>query len=319
VVVEFAAEGDEVGARVDVVFARRAGATRARVQQALRAGAITVDGRPVAPSHRLAAGERVRGEPAPAPDLSPRPERMALAVRYSDERVLVISKPAGLVTHPARGHAGGTLVNALLALGEPLAARASARPGLVHRLDKDTSGLLLVAKDDDALSFLQTSLRARRVERRYLALVRGRPGVPSGSVDAPLGRDPGRPTLRAVVPGGKPAVTHYRVRAAGEGLALLDVRLDTGRTHQIRIHLAHIGHPVLGDRPYGGATEAASALGLRRPFLHACVLSWPDPARPEDVVTVRDGLPPELQEALARAGLDARLEAPGVGRTVAHR
>jgi 23S rRNA pseudouridine1911/1915/1917 synthase len=318
-VVEFTPAGDEVGARVDVVVARRAGTTRARVQEALRAGEITVDGRPVAPSHRLAAGEAIAGEPAPTADLGLEPEAIPLDVRYSDDRVLVVSKPAGLVTHPARGHSKGTLVNALLALGAPLAARATARPGIVHRLDKDTSGLLLVAKDDDALSYLQTELRARRVERGYLALVRGRVAVASGSIDAPLGRHPGRPTLRAVVPGGKPAVTHYRVRAAGDRLTLLDVRLGSGRTHQIRVHLAHIGHSVLGDRPYGGATELAASLGLGRPFLHAWTLSWPHPDRPGEVVTVSEGLPPDLRSALDRTGLEAPLEAPGWSRTVPNR
>ena len=284
------------------MVARRAGSTRARAQEALQAGAVTVDGRAVRPSHRLAGGETVAGTvPDPAGD-APRAQDIPLVVRHSDERVLVVSKPAGLVSHPARGHPDGTLVNALLALGEPLAARSSARPGIVHRLDRDTSGLLLVAKDDDALSFLQDALRARRVARGYVALVRGRVASPSGTVDAPVGRHPARPRLRAVVPDGKPAVTHFRRLGGDERVTLLDVRLESGRTHQIRVHLAHIGHPVVGDRVYGGGGEAAAALGLERPFLHAWTLSWPDPAG-GGTVTVTEGLPPELLAALARAGL----------------
>ncbi|MFN2488744.1 MAG: RluA family pseudouridine synthase [Actinomycetota bacterium] len=301
--IEFTPEPSEVGERVDVVVARRSGETRALVQEALRTGAVTVDAAIVKAGHRLKGNEQVRGVVAPATAAPPSAEDVPVAVRYADDRVLVVSKPAGVVTHPATGHRAGTLVNALLALGEPLAAAGTTRPGIVHRLDKDTSGLLLVAKDDAALESLGAALAARRVRRSYLALVRGAPSMPSGTIDAPVGRHPARPRLRAVLPGGKPAVTHFTTLGAAPGMALLDVRLETGRTHQIRVHLAHLGHPVLGDRPYGGATEAAAALGLERSFLHAYRLEWP---HPDDgrTVTVVDELPADLVAALRRAGIE---------------
>src|SRR5918997_5362346 len=185
---EFEPEPDEVGVRVDSVLARRTGASRSAARAALEAGEVKVSGRVVRASHRLAAGDTVSGDVGATPAAGPAPEAAPVDVRYADDRVLVVSKAAGVVTHPARGHRTGTLVNALLALGHPLAAAGSGRPGIVHRLDKDTSGLLLVARDDDALERLQDALRARAVERRYLALVRGRVSPPSGTVDAPIGR-----------------------------------------------------------------------------------------------------------------------------------
>ena len=298
------ATAEEAGTRVDAYVAAATGAPRSRVTASLKAGELTVNGAAVRPSHRLEAGDVVEGtvrEPANAP---PEPEAIPLEVRYSDEHVLVISKPPGLVTHPATGHRSGTLVNALLALGVPLSSPESDRPGIVHRLDKDTSGLLLVAKDDDTHRFLKEALRERRVERRYSALVRGRVTEASGTVDAPLGRHPTRRRLFAVVPGGRPSVTNYRVVEVGEGATLLDVGLESGRTHQIRVHLAHLGHPVLGDRVYGGVSDLSRRLGLERPFLHAIELSWPDPVDGR-MVTVADPLPEDLTAALAALGLGA--------------
>jgi 23S rRNA pseudouridine1911/1915/1917 synthase len=298
----FSPTGSEVGERVDAVAARRTGTARAAVQAALRDGLLTVSGGRVRPSHRLADGDVVAGRiPGPA-STQPRAEPIPLEVRYSDERVIVVSKPAGLVTHPGAGHESGTLVNALLALGEPLAAGSAGRPGIVHRLDKDTSGLLLVAKDDEAHAWLVAALAARRVERRYLALVPGLMPAPTGTVDAPVGRHPHRPRLRAVARDGKAAVTHYRTLASAEDVSLLEVTLDTGRTHQIRVHLAHLGHPVVGDAAYGAPGELGRALGLRRPFLHAWRLSWPDPSG-GGRKSVSDGLPADLAVALGRASL----------------
>ncbi len=300
--ISFRVGEEDSGRRVDVVVTRVSGQPRPAVQAALRAGEVTVGGRVVRPSYRLRSDDHVRGRVVAPEAAPPEAEDVPVAVRYADERVLVVSKPAGQVTHPAPGHPAGTLVNALLAQAGPLAGRDTDRPGLVHRLDKDTSGLLLIARDDDMLAYLQAALRARRVSRAYLALVRGAVGSPSGSVEAPVGRHPSRATLRAVVSGGKPAVTHYSRLGVSEGGTLLEVRLETGRTHQIRVHLSYIGHPVLGDRPYGGATEEAAALGLVRPFLHAHQLSWPQPDGCQ--VTVRDDLPPDLAQALALAGID---------------
>ena len=292
----------EVGERVDIVLARRAEITRARAQRGLRSGLVRVGGEAVRPGYRLSAGDVIEGE-LPEDGLpEPVGEDIPIEVRYEDERVLVVSKPAGIVTHPARGHEGGTLVNALLGRGGSLSGRGSTRPGIVHRLDKDTSGLLLVAKDDAAAGFLVEALRARRVTRRYLALVRGIPAAPTGTIDAPIARHPMRRRLMAVVPGGRGAVTHYRTSGVGDKLALLEVTLETGRTHQIRVHLAHLGHPVMGDRTYGGATDAARALGLTRPFLHAVALVFPHPDD-ERPIEITDPLAPDLRAALAATGI----------------
>lgn len=302
--IRFEPDDTEVGERVDIVLARRAGVTRTLAQRALRAGGVRVSGAEVRPSHRLEAGEVVEGE-VPDPTVAPPvAEDIPIDVRYSDDRVMVVSKPAGLVTHPAHGHEGSTLVNGLLALGEPLAAVGSTRPGIVHRLDKDTSGLLLVAKDDEARDFLVDALRRRAVERTYLALVRSPMPAPSGSIDAPIGRHPRRRWARSVLPGGRAAVTHYRVLEDTGEVVLLEVKLETGRTHQIRVHLSHLGRPVLGDGTYGGRSELSVRLGLQRPFLHAVRLAWPHPDDGHRV-EVFDELPGDLTRVLMEAGVDA--------------
>lgn len=300
--IRFRAGTEDAGRRIDVVLAERANVTRTLAQRALRTGEVTVGGTSVRPSYRVEEGDDISGE-VPEPIVTaPQAEEIPIVVRYSDERLLVVSKPAGLVTHPAAGHHSGTLVNALLNLGEPLAARNSTRPGIVHRLDKDTSGLLLVAKDDEAQAFLVDSLRSRRISRRYLALVRGIPKPPSGTIEAPIARHPIKRQRMAVVPGGRRSVTHYEVLEEGEGISLLEVTLETGRTHQIRVHLSHLGHPVLGDRTYGGTSEASKALGLDRPFLHAWKLTFPHPDDGRSIA-VDDPLPEELIHALELAGL----------------
>lgn len=235
-------------------------------------------------------------------DGPPAGEDIPLEIRFEDERVLVVSKPAGLVAHPARGHGTGTLVNALIGRGGPLSGMGGPRPGIVHRLDKDTSGLLLVAKDDIAHQHLSDALKTRAIERRYLALVRGIPGSRTGTIDAPLGRHPQRRRAMAVLAGGRPALTHYSVVASGGGATLLDVRLETGRTHQIRVHLAYLRHPVLGDAAYGGRGELSEGIGLRRPFLHAFRLRFPHPGDGREV-EVSDPLPADLEDALAHAGV----------------
>lgn len=293
---------DETGQRIDVVLARHAECTRVLAQRGLHSGSVRVNGEVVRPSHRVEAGEIVEGELPD--DALPEPigEDIPIEIRYEDDRLLAVSKPPGLVTHPARGHEGGTLVNALLGRGATLSGRGSTRPGIVHRLDKDTSGLLLVAKDDAAAAALVDALRARRVTRRYLALVRGIPSAPTGTIDAPLARHPWRRRLMAVVPGGRGAVTHYRILGTGDKVALLEVTLETGRTHQIRVHLSHLGHPVLGDGTYGGGGDAARALGLTRPFLHAAFLAFPHPDD-DRVVEVSDPLPADLRSALAATGI----------------
>ncbi|MBA2272917.1 MAG: RluA family pseudouridine synthase [Actinobacteria bacterium] len=300
--VGFAAGADEAGRRVDVVLARRAAVPRRAAQDALVSGAVTVGGRRVRTSHRMLEGETVAGVVAHGIPETPEAEDIPISVRYSDDRVLVVSKPAGIVTHPAGGHNTGTLVHALLNLEGELSRRTSQRPGIVHRLDKDTSGVLLVARDDGAHDSLQAAMAHRRIRRTYLALVKGDLPALSGTVDAPIGRNPRRRTLMAVVSGGRNAVTHYRVVQAGGGASLLEITLETGRTHQIRVHLAYLGNPVLGDRAYGGYTDEARRLGLERPWLHAAEIAFP---HPDDgrIMEVTDPLPDDLVAALGCAGL----------------
>ena len=303
ITVEFDVEQADAGERIDTVVARRAGVTRGLARGAVEEGTVLVSGAVVKPSHRLSTGDSVNGSIEIEIDVAPGAEDIPLEVRYEDDHVLVVSKPAGLVSHPVRNRQSGTLVNALLGLGKPLGMLDPSRPGIVHRLDKETSGLLLVAKDDDTQRRLREEMKARRVERRYYALVRaGLPG--SGTIEAPIGRHPARRTLMAVVSGGRPAVTHYEVIESNERVALLDVKLETGRTHQIRVHLAHIGYPVLGDRVYGGVGELSRELGLERPFLHAHLLAFATGPEP---TTVTDRLPPDLQPALGAAGIRATI------------
>jgi 23S rRNA pseudouridine1911/1915/1917 synthase len=301
-VIRFTPSETEVGIRIDLAVAKRAGVSRRAATHAVSAGDVRVAGRSVRPGHRLGAGELVEGTVSAAPTEVPRAEDIPLEIRYSDDRVLVVSKPAGVVTHPAGGHPDGTLVNALLGLGISLSGEGSTRPGIVHRLDKGTSGLLLIARDDEAHDALTAALRDRRIQRRYLALVRGRPPAASGTIEAPIARHPRRRTVMAVVPEGRDAVSHYRMLQRTDELSLLEVSLDTGRTHQIRVHLAFIDHPILGDGAYGGASELSHRLGLIRPFLHAWRLAFPHPET-GDTVEVEDRLPDDLRAALSYAGL----------------
>jgi 23S rRNA pseudouridine1911/1915/1917 synthase len=289
------------GRRLDQVLADLAGVSRAMAIRWLDEGRVLVDGDARQRSHRLRGGERLRWEPpAPEPPARPRPERVPLQVRYEDEHLLVVAKPAGLVVHPGAGHSSGTLVNALLGReGSRLSTVGGAgRPGIVHRLDKDTSGLLLVAKDDRTHGALAAELAAHRIERRYLALVQGHLGQ-TATVDAPLGRHPRDRKRMAVVPGGRRAVTHLRVFEALEAADLAEARLETGRTHQIRAHLAYLRHPVVGDRAYGADPRLAARLGLERPFLHAWRLRFRHPVDGREL-ELEEQLPADLQQALDR-------------------
>jgi 23S rRNA pseudouridine1911/1915/1917 synthase len=299
---EAAVPAGGAGQRLDQVLADLAGVSRAAAARWIEAGRVLVDGRPRPKSHRLEGGERLRWEPVEAP-LSPAlvPERRPLEVRFEDEHLLVVAKPAGLVVHPGAGHPTGTLVNALLGRDDPRlsAAGGTVRPGIVHRLDKDTSGLLLVAKDDLAHAALARDLAARRIERRYLALVQGHLD-PGGTVDAPIGRHPRDRKRMAVVPGGRRAVSHWHVLERLDGVDLVEVRLETGRTHQIRVHLSSIGHPVVGDRTYGADPRLAQRLGLDRPFLHAWRLRLRHPLS-GDPIELSEPLPADLRPVLERA------------------
>jgi len=268
--------------------------SRAVAERLLRDGRVLVDGAVRPKSTKLAGGEAVEFEPPAAPASDLVPEEMPLVVPFEDEHLLVVDKPAGLVVHPAPGHARGTLVHGLLAYdveggGDP------ERPGIVHRLDRDTSGLMVVARSPEAHRRLQELVQRRALEREYLALVAGRPRSRRGTIDAPIGRDrtdPLRHSLDTDTP--RAAVTHFEVEELFPRHALLRVTLETGRTHQIRVHLAAVDLPVAGDPVYGRAGD----LGLERQFLHAARLAFPHPMTGEPI-DVASELPPDLDGALA--------------------
>ncbi len=294
------------GERVDRAVALLTGWSRAEVQALLAAGAVLVDGRPALKSRRLTTGSVIELLAEPEPDQLPAAEPVPLDVRYADADVIVVHKPAGLVVHPGAGHEHGTLVHGLLDQYPELAAVGDPRrPGIVHRLDRDTSGLLLVARSARAYPALVAALADRTVERRYLALVRGVPEATRAVVDAPIGRSIRRRTRMAVRAAGRPAQTAYEIVAtdADGRVALLECQLETGRTHQIRVHLAAIGHPVLGDVAYGPAASTAG-LTAPRPFLHAHQLAFAHPIT-GTVHTLHAALPAELVEVLATLGIEA--------------
>ena len=308
------AEGPAPAGRVDVAVAAVAGISRAHAQRLIGDGRALVDGARRRSSDRLTGGERISVELSAPPDESLEPESIPLSVAYEDDGVLVVDKPAGLVVHPSAGHGTGTLVNALLGRsierGEPLGSIAGVgRPGIVHRLDKDTSGLIAVAKTDAAQAALMRQFGDRSVEKEYLALVRGTPPAMRGRIEAPIGRDPRDRQRMAVVAGGRDSTTEYEQIAAGGGYALLALRPLTGRTHQIRAHLAYLDLPIAGDVRYGGGEGPG---GLRRQFLHAARLAF---ERPGDARRVRawSELPPDLASSLAAAGVDAPVARLPVG------
>ncbi len=253
------------------------------------------------PSRRVRPGERIVVEIPPPEPAALLPEAIPLDIVYEDTELLVINKPAGLTVHPGAGRATGTLVHAVLAHCPGLpGVGGERRPGVVHRLDKDTSGLIVVAKTDAALRGLQAEITARRARREYLALVHGVVVREAGTIDAPIGRDPRHRTRMAVVAWGRSAVTHFRVAERFRDATLLDVRLDTGRTHQIRVHCASIGHPVAGDPTYG---RRANPWDLRRQALHAYRLTFRHPAT-GDEMRFAAAVPADMEAALAmlRAG-----------------
>jgi 23S rRNA pseudouridine1911/1915/1917 synthase len=267
--------------------------SRAEAERLLAAGAVLVDGEQWEKSRRLEGGEALEIAPRERRD-APEPEARELRIVYEDEHLLVVDKPAGLVVHPSPGHEGGTLVNALLDRGIA-GGEDPERPGIVHRLDRDTSGLLVVARSQDAYAKLQELVRQRLLERRYLALVRGRPQSHRGRIEAPIGRDrndPTRQSLDTETP--RDAVTHFEVERLLPTHALLRLSLETGRTHQIRVHLAAIGLPVVGDPVYGVPDRE-----LGRQFLHATALRFPHPVT-SAAVEAESPLTAELQAALAR-------------------
>lgn len=290
------------GERVDRLVAMVAGVSRSDAAATVAAGGVRLDGEVVrSGKQRVRAGQVLAVDPEalPAPAL-PRPEpEVEFHVVYDDPDVIVVDKPPGLVVHPAAGHAHGTLVNGLLARYPELAAVGDpARPGIVHRLDVGTSGLLVVARSALAYDVLVAALSQRAVTRRYDALVWGAPEASSGLIDAPIGRDPRDPLRMAVVVGGRPARTRFEVvhRFEHPDVTRLSCQLETGRTHQIRVHLAATGHPVVGDAAYGGAR---GALACPRPFLHAAHLGFAHP-RSGQWQSFDSPVPDDLGQVLAR-------------------
>jgi 23S rRNA pseudouridine1911/1915/1917 synthase len=329
-VVELCAGEAEAGRRLDVALAAHDDVgSRAAAQRLIDAGRVLVDGEPRPKRHRLAPGEVVTAELTErqiAPDAASAGAGVPYEVAYEDDHLLVVDKPAGVVVHPAPGHPEGTLAQALA--GRAAGGPDPWRPGIVHRLDRDTSGLMVVAKSERVHRALQELIRARRVERIYLALVEGRPDARRGTIDAPIGRDRDHRTListRTDHP--RPAVTHFRQLeglegsqlegiagrrlGAPEGTTLLQVRLETGRTHQIRAHLAAIGHPVCGDSQYGGGL-CGSRLGLTRQFLHSARLGFEHPVIGK-VVNCESKLPADLRRSLGAALRDPVPEGPDGG------
>ncbi len=286
------------GERVDRAVALLTGWSRAEIQGLVEAGAVRVGGRTVAKSHRLVEGDEVEVEGAPPPEAPPVAEAVDFTVLYADADVAVVSKPAGLVVHPGAGHETGTMASGLLqrfpdvaGVGEPM------RPGIVHRLDRDTSGLMVVARSPHAYEVLTTALAAREVERRYTALAWGEFDSRRGTIDAPIGRSTARRTRMAVREAGREARTGYEVirQFHDPTVALVECTLETGRTHQIRVHLSAIGHPIVGDGTYGGDRQP---LRPGRPFLHAYSLAFIHPETGERLA-FSDPLPPELEKMLA--------------------
>jgi 23S rRNA pseudouridine1911/1915/1917 synthase len=291
------AGAEDAGARLDAFLAGPLG-SRARAQRLIEDGAVRVDGAVVPKRHRVQDGETVEIElPAEAP-AEPAPPPAGIVVRYEDDDLLVVDKPPGVVVHPARGHQTGTLAQALAGVaagGEP------GRAGIVHRLDRDTSGLLVVARSPEAHRRLKAAMQRRAIAREYLALVEGRPPARTGTIDAPIGRDRRRRTqMSTETDDPREAVTHFAIEEALPRTTLLRVRLETGRTHQIRAHLRAIGHPVAGDPEYG----TAGRLGLERQFLHAAHLRFAQPLT-GDLVDVTSPLPDDLAAALGRARAEA--------------
>jgi len=304
-----AAPADSGGLRLDHVLAGLLPQhSRNRLQGWIREGRVKVDGKPVSePKHKLWGGEAINVEAALEEQVSALlPEAIPLQVIFEDETLIVIDKPAGLVVHPAAGNWSGTLLNALLYHAPQLSSVP--RAGIVHRLDKDTSGLLVVAKTLEAQTDLVRQLQARTVKREYQALARGQVER-GGTVDAPIGRHPIQRTKMAVVMGGKPARTHYRIVERFSTCTLIECSLETGRTHQIRVHLDHIGHPLVGDPVYGrSANRVPRGPAFDRQFLHARKLGLVHPASGKSMQW-KSPLPDDMADLLDQLRLDAAMEA----------
>jgi len=292
---------DAVGQRLDRALAEALPElSRMQWQRLIKDGRVLVDARPAKPSLRLETAVNIEANIPESTDSELVPLSISLDIRYEDEDIIIVNKPAGMVVHPGSGHEQDTLVNALLAHCPDLPGIGDTkRPGIVHRLDKDTSGLLAVAKHDEALRHLQAQFKNRTVGKKYLALVDGQIQPSAALIDAPVGRDPRQRKKMAVIALGssaraREAQTHYEALTYYDEHALVECSLHTGRTHQIRVHLAYAGYPIVGDTVYG---RRKASLPLSRHFLHAAVLQIRRPSDDEEI-TVRAELPPELQQSL---------------------
>jgi 23S rRNA pseudouridine1911/1915/1917 synthase len=287
------------GERLDAALARLFGLSRAKAAELIGDGSVLVNGRPAAKSDRVPAGEWLEVTlPAPV-TAQPRPEPVpGLVVVYEDDDIVVVDKPPGVAAHPTPGWNGPTVLQGLLAAGHTIATSGAAeRQGIVHRLDATTSGLMVVAKSERAYSALKRAFRDREVDKIYHALVQGHPDPLRGTVDAPIARHPSGDGRFAVVAGGRPSVTHYDTLEAFRAASLAEIVLETGRTHQIRVHMAAIRHPCVGDRMYGADPVLAARLGLTRQWLHAVRLGFAHPADGHRVEFTSE-YPPDLSHAL---------------------
>ncbi len=275
--------------------------SRSQIQRWIAEGHVLVNGKRVKPSHQVRPSEEIVAEPPAPKPMELKPEAIPLTILYEDPYLLVVDKPAGLVVHPAPGHPSGTLVNALLGRGGKLSTAAGAfKPGIVHRLDKDTSGLLLVAKDDETHRKLSEQFAASHVKKVYLALVKGRVEQDEGTIEAAIGRHPVKRQQMAIRPDrGRRALTRYKVAKRFAQATLLELYPKTGRTHQLRVHLAHLGHPILGDARYGGKADPSS--GFARQALHAHKLKFFHPAK-KRWLEFTSPLPPDLAGPLRGLG-----------------
>lgn len=285
---------EQAGKRADIIVAHETGFSRSLVADAIRRGDVRINGSAVKGSYLLAEGEVLEAQLAARPPLAIEPEAIDLTIIYEDEDVLVVDKPAGMVTHPAHGATSGTLVNALLGHTNSLPGE-TVRAGLIHRLDRDTSGLLVVAKTEEALSTLGKAMKARHISREYLGLAVGVPQHPAGTIDGAIGRDPQNRLKYAITADGKPAITHYEVRERLKNAAELLFRLETGRTHQIRVHMAALGHPLVNDPVYGKIDPRFELPGQA---LHAWRLAFRHPRTAREMEFQTDP-PPEYTAAKA--------------------
>jgi 23S rRNA pseudouridine1911/1915/1917 synthase len=288
------------GERLDAALARMFGLSRARAAELIGAGQVLLDGQPAVKSDRVLAGSPLLVTlPAPQAGPVPRPEPVpGLVVVYEDDDIVVVDKPRGVAAHPTPGWTGPTVIGGLLAAGHTVATSGAAeRQGIVHRLDANTTGLMVVAKSESAYSVLKQAFRDRTVSKTYHALVQGHPDPLRGTIDAPIGRHPSGDGRFAVVADGRPSVTHYDTIEAFRAASLVSVGLETGRTHQIRVHMAALRHPCCGDLLYGADPVLAAHLGLTRQWLHAVTLSFEHPADGRQV-RFESPYPEDLQHAL---------------------